>query len=147
MSTKAFSIEDGNLQNKTLISSRTVLYNDIDMTFANKPSGDVYKKSDAAAVKQAIKNLLLTSETEKPFYPSFGGGLNTFLFSLSEDFDEFEIEERIANAIGNYEPRARVKQVFVSYNEDSYNINVTVVFQILSTQETAQVEVALARLR
>ena len=58
---RVLSSEDGDLQKSTLISSRTVDYLDIDLTFNKRPSGDIYKKRDAAAVKQSIKNLLLSN--------------------------------------------------------------------------------------
>ena len=64
---RVFSIEDGNLQSRSLVTSRNKLYSDIDLTFAKRPSGDVYKKTDGAAVKQSIKNLMLTNLGEKPF--------------------------------------------------------------------------------
>ena len=79
---RVLSTEDGNLQKSTLISSRAVDYLDIDLTFSKRPSGDIYKKRDAAAVKQSIKNLLLTDYYEKPFQPFFGGNLRAMLFDL-----------------------------------------------------------------
>ena len=60
MVTRAFAVEDGNLSTRSLITTRNKLFSDIDLTFTNRPSGDLYKKTDAAAVKQAVKNLLLT---------------------------------------------------------------------------------------
>ena len=144
---KAFSIEDGNLSNVPLTSSISKRYRDIDLSFLNRPSGDVYKKTDAAAVKQAIKNLLLTNETEKPFLPNYGGNLNEFLFSLSEEFDELDIKEQVAQTIENYEPRARVKEVAVSLNADANSINVTVIFQMVTTLQVETVQVSLTRLR
>ena len=83
---KVFSIEDGNLTKVPLTSSVTRLYKDIDLTFAKKSSGDIFKKTDAAAVKQSVKNILMTNPTEKPFDPYFGGGLNEFLFTLFNIF-------------------------------------------------------------
>jgi len=77
MPTRAFSIEDGNLGSKTILTSRAKSSKDIDLSFAKKGSGDVFKKEDAAAVKQAVKNLLLTNFSEKPFLPRFGGNLNS----------------------------------------------------------------------
>ena len=71
--TKAFSVEDGNLNSQPIIATRKVAYSDIDLTFTAKPSGDIYKKVDAADVKQSVKNLLLTNYTEKPFNMLFGG--------------------------------------------------------------------------
>lgn len=144
---KAFSIEDGNLGNVPLISSVTKTYKDIDLSFINRPSGDVYKKTDAAAVKQAIKNILLTNKGEKPFQPYYGGNLNDFLFELSTEFDELDIKETVANAITNYEPRALVRQVNVDVSPDFNSVNITVVFQVVSTNEVERVDVTLTRLR
>ena len=64
MPVRSFAIEDGNLNKATLVVSRSRVYKDIDLSFAKRPYGDVYKKTDAAAVKQAVKNLLLTNSTE-----------------------------------------------------------------------------------
>ena len=144
---KVFSIEDGNLSNQPITSSITKTYTDIDLTFAKRPSGDVYKKSDAAAVKQAVKNILLTNYTEKPFLPKFGGNLNAFLFSLSSEFDEFEIQEAVTLAINNYEPRAKVLDVRANLQPDNYSVSVEVTFQVLSTSEVVATTVSLTRLR
>ena len=56
MPTKAYSLEDGNLSNKPIITSQTKTYNDIDLSFKKKTTGDVFKKTDAAAVKQYLRN-------------------------------------------------------------------------------------------
>ena len=144
---KAFSIEDGNLLTTTLKSSREKVYRDIDLSFAKRPSGDIYKKSEAAAVKQAVKNILLTNRLEKPFEPTFGGDLNRFLFSLTEDFDETELKEIIGIAISNYEPRALIKDIYVDLDEDNNQMDVTVQFQISTTLEEVEVQVELTRIR
>ena len=47
---RAFSIEDRTLDT-SIISSRNVAYKDVDLSFTAKPAGDIYKKTDAAAVK------------------------------------------------------------------------------------------------
>lgn len=105
---RVLSTEDGNLQKSTLISSRTVDYVDVDLSFNKKPAGDVYKKKDASSVKQAIKNLLLTNHYEKPFQPFFGANLRGLLFELADDQTESEVSVNIASAIQSYEPRVEV---------------------------------------
>lgn len=147
MPAKAFSIEDGDLQTKSITTARVRQYSDIDLTFTNKTTGDIYKKTSAAAVKQAVKNLLLTNRTERPFQPNFGADLNKFLFSLSTEFDEEDMKEEIAAAIQNYEPRARVKSIDVNVTPDRNDVRVTVVFQVISTSEIVSVDVSIARLR
>lgn len=144
---KAFSIEDGNLAKVPITSPITRQFKDIDLTFANKSSGDIFKKTDAAAVKQSVKNILMTNLTEKPFDPYFGGGLNDFLFELSEDFPDLDIREQAAQAIQNYEPRAVVKDIDVRLRPDFNSITVKVEFSVITTLENVVLEVDLVRLR
>ncbi len=144
---RVLSTEDGNLQKSTLVSSRTVDYLDIDLTFAKKPAGDIYKKRDAAAVKQSIKNLLLTDYFEKPFQPFYGANLRALLFELADDDIEDEVEENIRNAIIKYEPRAEILNISVIALPDQHDISVTVQFKVISTQETVTFTTNLSRLR
>lgn len=143
---RAYAAEDGDL-NTSLVTTRTQNYTDIDLSFSAKPSGDVYKKVDSAAVKQAVKNILLTSQGEKPFQPYFGSNLGNALFELDTDFDPDYIQNLVLDAIQNYEPRARVLSVSVRLQEDMNSIDVTVEFQIVNTREIVSVDVSLARLR
>jgi len=67
---KILSTEDKDLQNSALTTSRSRVYSDIDLSFAvNTSTGDIFKKKDAAAVKQSVKNILQTNRFEKPFKP------------------------------------------------------------------------------
>lgn len=144
---RVFSQEDGNLSVRPIVSSRSRVYSDVDLSFVNKPSGDIYKKTDAAAVKQAVKNLLLTNHGEKPFNNYFGGDLNRFIFSLSEEFDELEIKDRIATAMNNHEPRAIPLGIKVELLPDQNSVRVYVRFQVVNTEEIVELSVSLARLR
>ena len=146
MATK-LSAEDGNLGSSSILGARTKLYKDIDLTFAAKPSGDIFKKTDAAAVKQAIKNLMLTNYFEKPFQPRFGANLRDLLFDLADDDAEEDIEDRIKNAISIFEPRAQALNVTAVATPDRNAIRVTVEFRVINTQETVTVTTVLARLR
>ena len=146
MATK-LSAEDGNLSVSTLIGTRTRLYKDIDLTFANKPSGEIFKKVDAAAVKEAVKNLILTNYFEKPFQPKFGGNLRDMLFDLADDDAEEDIEDRIKAAITIFEPRAQALNVTAIATPDRNSIRVTAEFRVINTQETVTVTTVLARLR
>ena len=147
MPTRVFSNEDGNLNKTSIAVSRTRVDQDIDLSFAKKPSGDVFKKTDAAAVKQAVKNLLLTNFSEKPFLPRFGGNLNSLLFALNTDIDDEDLEEQIINAIEIYEPRARVTNISSNVNDDQHQVKVTVTFRIVNTNETVTTNIDLTRLR
>ena len=88
---RSLSIEDGNTSVSTILSSRTRTYKDIDLTFTNKAdSGEIFKKEESAAVKQAVKNLIMTNFGEKPFLPQFGGDLRSMLFDLADEDAELD---------------------------------------------------------
>ena len=143
---RAFSIEDGSLD-KSIVSSRNVAYKDIDLTFSPKPAGDIFKKIDAAAVKQSVKNLLLTSRGEKPFNNFFGSNLNSALFGLDTEFDPEFVQNLIFDAITNHEPRARVLSVTVLLKPENNTLDTTVEFQVVNTKEIVTLDVSLARVR
>ena len=147
MVTKAFSIEDGNLAVRSIATARDRLYSDIDLTFAAKVTGDVYKKTDAAAVKQAIKNLIQTNHFEKPFLPKFGGNIREFLFELAYDDIKGDIKNNIIRAIQTYEPRAKVLKIGVNTRPDQNSLDVTLEFQVINTKEIVVFTTVISRLR
>ena len=147
MARRVLSAEDGNLGKSSLVAARTVEYLDIDLTFNKRPSGDVYKKRDGAAVKQSVKNLLLTDHYEKPFLPNFGANLRGMLFELADETTEGEVYDRIITSLERYEPRAEITSVDVNVLPDQNDIRVTVVFRIKSTQESVTFTTNLSRLR
>ena len=147
---RVFSQEDGNLSTRSIITSRTKSYADIDLTFTRKPGTvtDIYKKTDAAAVKQSVKNILMTNRVEKPFLPYYGGNLNSFLFELADDeLDTDEIQDVVVESISNFDPRALVRAVDVILRPDNNTINVTVKFQVMNTSELQEIVITLTRLR
>ena len=144
---RVLSSEDGDLQKSTLTAARVVDYLDIDLTFNKRPSGDLYKKRDAAAVKQSIKNLLLTNHYEKPFEPFYGADLTGMLFELADDQTEADVQVKIVSTIEKYEPRVEVQSVDVSVLPDQNDMRVSVVFKIISTDEIVTFTTNLARLR
>jgi len=146
MATK-LAAEDVRLGSSSIISTRNKIYKDIDLTFAVKPSGEIFKKTDAAAVKQAIKNLMLTNYFEKPFQPLFGGNLRAMLFELADDNAEEDIEDRCRNAINVFEPRAEALNITAIAKPDRNSVQVVVEFRIINTEETVKITTVLARLR
>ena len=144
---RAFAVEDKNLNQTSIIVSRSRLYRDIDLSFTVKPSGEIYKKVDASAVKQSIKNLLLTNYFEKPFLPLYGGNLRDLLFELAHSSISEEITSNITRAIESYEPRAKIVDIRVDNRADYNSIGVTVEFRIVNTEETVIFTTTLVRLR
>ena len=157
MPTRVYSNEDGNVNKKSIVVSRTREDKDIDLTFSAKFIGldsdgtnlraDIFKKTNAGAVKHAIRNLLLTNFTERPFMHRFGGNLSDMLFRLSTEVDDANLESDIARAIQTYEPRAQVLGINSVVSPDNHEVRITVRFLVIATLQQDTVELNLTRLR
>ena len=157
MPTRVYSNEDGNVNKKSIVVSRTREDKDIDLTFSAKFIGldddgtnlraDIFKKTNAGAVKQAIRNLLLTNFTERPFMHRLGGNLSDMLFRLSTEVDDANLESDIARAIQTYEPRAQILGINSVVSPDNHEVRITVRFLVIATLQQDTVELNLTRLR
>jgi len=147
---KVFSRDDGNLSQSRRVT-RTRLYSDIDLSLDariaplySEGDGDILRKTDAASVKQAVKNLLLTNRFEKPYDPNFGGDLNDLLFELADPSTGDEIADRVVDAIETYEPRAKILDLKVVATPDYNSVSVVLEFRIVNSQisDTLRVKIA-----
>jgi len=145
--TKAFSVEDKNLQVRSLVVSRVEDYSDIDPSFDLKTNGDVYRKLDAAAVKQSVKNIVLTGLGEKPFQPNFGTNLRELLFENYDFSLSLDAKNRIRDSIQTYEPRASIQKINTKWDEGNHHLLITLIFKIVNTLETVTLNVTLSRVR
>ena len=152
MVTSAVSKEDGN-QSSSIIGSSIKKNSDIDLLFTPKRStvsgetGDIFKKIDAAAVKQSVKNIIMTNHFEKPFNPLFGGNVSAQLFELADNDIREDLKDDIEEALLAYEPRARVQDVVINYQPDVNSISVRIEFQVVNLNQTEVIETTIARLR
>lgn len=150
---KVLSMEDKDLGTIPSVTLRTRSYTDLDLSFTTKPnfgSGlktDVYKKFDADAVKQSVKNLILTNHFEKPFDPYFGGNISRLFFELADDLTESEVEDDIKYAIETFEPRVEILNIFATIDPDTNSCTARVVFKVISTNTVTTLETDIARLR
>lgn len=145
---RAFAQEDTDLQTASITTTRVRQYTDIDLTFKAKPSsGEIFKKTDAAAVKQSVKTLVMTNLLEKPFRPRFGGNVRAQLFELADRGRSSIIRRNIIDNIQVFEPRAQVLDVIVNLQPDSHSLDVTIKFKVVNTEEQVEFTTTLARLR
>lgn len=145
--TKSLSIEDANLAQRSIVSAREQVYSDIDLSFAKKSNGDIFKKTEAAAVKQAVKTLIQTNFGERPFNYYFGANIRALLFEPVTPDTIAEIDINIRLAIQNFEPRAELLDVRVLDEIDKNSVNVSVRFKVISTNEVVEIKTAFSRLR
>jgi phage baseplate assembly protein W len=145
----AYAKEDqGDLNVFNISTSRSSNYKDIDLTFKAKgTSGDIFKKENAAAVKQSIKTLLLTNRLEKPFNTDFGGDIQGRLFGLAIDNTASEIKDQVLYTIEKYEPRAEVLDLIVTLDPDRNSLHVNVEFKVINTGVIVEFSTVIERVR
>jgi phage baseplate assembly protein W len=146
---KIFSSEDGNLSRSNRVV-RERLYSDIDLSLEARieptytdGDGDILVKTDAASVKQSIKNLLLTNRYEKPYRPQFGGDLGGLLFELMDGNTGDIMVSRIKSAIQRYEPRAKILDLKIVATPDYNSVSVVLEFRIVNSQVSDQLRIRL----
>jgi phage baseplate assembly protein W len=125
-------------------TSRT--FSDIDLNFIPHPvTGDIVKKYDESAIKASIRNLVLTSNYERPFHSEIGCQLRNLLFEPMSPITTQLIQNTIAQTIKNFEPRAILLSVVASYSPDNNSVYVTVNFMIVNTTTPQTVNITLER--
>ena len=124
-------------------------YSDIDFSFqANPNTGDVGIMYDTEAVRQSVKNILMTNYGEKLFKPDFGVNLRRFLFEPFDASTYEAIREEVFVAIQNYEPRVRVEQVDITPLPNILELRIKVYFTVLTPEESSSdVTIVVERIR
>lgn len=130
------------------MARNTRTFSDIDLNFiANPNTGDITKKFDENAIKQSVKNLVMTNHYEKPFHPEIGSQINSLLFEPFSPLLQNMLERAIVNTITNFEPRVVLLQVLVNLNPDNHTVFVEIVFRIVNTEKPITIDLILQRTR
>jgi phage baseplate assembly protein W len=108
---------------------------------------DIVKRYDEQAIKAAVRNLILTSNYERPFHPEIGTQINSLLFEPATPMLSAVLERTIRTAINNFEPRVDLNDVQCVVNEDSNSVDVSIIFTILNTQTPQVLNLVLERTR
>ena len=134
----------------TNASSRSVrLYKDLALSFErNDNTKDIIVKKDIEAVKQSVRNLILTNHFERPFHPEIGSGITGLLFEPIDPITANSLSRLIQETIENFEPRARLTAIDVRPNFDTNSYEISIGFRIVNIPgELVELDVMLERSR
>lgn len=130
------------------MARKTRTFTDLDFNFSIHPSnGDVSSKYDEEAIKQSIKNLILTRNFERPFRSYLGSPIYSLLFENVSPLVTTMMEKVISDVIYNHEPRVNLQDVTVVYSPDNTSMFVTIIFRIINTTTPVEVNLILERTR
>jgi len=115
----------------TISRLRLTEFRDLDIKFRENPStGDVIVKTGDIAVKQSIKNLLLTDFYERRMRPGVGSGIKKILFEPADVITEIRLKDMIDEVITNYIKEVDIHQLSVKTTRDGLGYDITLVFTI-----------------
>lgn len=124
------------------------IYADLPIDFKIHPNKlDLMVDINEDAVKESIRNILLTNRGERFFNPTFGSDINALLFENISPQTESSLREYIELAINNFEPRANLIDVIVSVVPDMNAYSATIVFSVINKSEPIVLDILLNRIR
>ena len=133
---------------KASIIARDSNYSDLNLLFTPNPiTGDINAVKDIEAVKKSVINLILTNFYERPFQPEIGWGVRGLLFEPADPITISDLEDAAQQVLDNFEPRVRVISISATDDPDNNSYIMSIYFQILSTEQVAEVTTVLERLR
>jgi phage baseplate assembly protein W len=130
------------------MARNTRIFSDLDFNFTAHPvNGDVSRRYDENAIKQSIKNLLLTRNFERPFHSEIGSPIRSLLFENPGPMFTMMMKKSIIDVINNFEPRAQIVDVIVDDSRDNNLVYVSIEFKIINTERPVTLDFALERTR
>ena len=121
-------------------------FKDFSVNFAKNPfTDDLSVVHNDNSIKQAVKNIILTSPGEKPFQPLVGSSVNRLLFEPLDAFTADTIAEEIRTTINQYEPRVALTRVDVTPIYENNKINVSLEYRIVGLPIVETIEFVLQR--
>lgn len=130
------------------MANTTRIFKDLDLMFTAHPvTGDIARKYDENAIKQAVKNLILTQNYERPFHSEIGSQVRALLFENATPMTKALLKKTITDVINNFEPRVNLLDVGVQFLEDRNAVNIEILFKIKNTFTPLTVNLVLERTR
>lgn len=124
------------------------LYSDLRKDLVISPlSNDITTLKDEDAVKESMRNLVLTDQGERLMQPTLGAGLKQLLFENMTPAVLEMIRERVKSTLELYEPRASIIDLTVSGDLDSNEVYINVVFFISNREQPVTLDLILERTR
>jgi len=140
------TIKGSTVQSKVV--SKKKAWRDLDLNFIPHPiRGDVVPLKDDNAIKQAVRNLLVSNFFDRPFQPELGANLKGLLFEPADYITRIDIKDGIQNVLTQYEPRIQLLNINVEDLSDRNAYRILVVFRIKEYDTEESVEIVLRRLR
>ncbi len=142
-------LTDYRIQNQvSRVVSKRKQYSDLDISLAIHPDfHDIIPLLDVDAVKNSVRNLILTNFGERVFQPRVGSNLRALLFDPADRFTIIAIKDGIRNVLSRYEPRVDQVTIQVTDNSDNNRYDINLGFRVIATSQPVTMSLYLVRVR
>jgi phage baseplate assembly protein W len=121
------------------------VFSDIPMFLTkNSFTGDVNIKKDQSAIKESIKNIILTINHERPLDYEFGTNATVSMFENPDDFS-FYVENNIALAITRYEPRVTLTKMNSTFEGKTVTLDIEYSIKDFDVRDNIRITVERVR--
>jgi len=129
------------------MARNTRTFSDIDLNFTAHPvTKDIVLRYDENSIKTSLKNLILTSNYERPFHSEIGSPIKRLLFEPATPMLAVVIKRAIVDTVNNFEPRVQLLDVNVQVS-DNNSVLVNIEFKIVNTETPLTLDLVLERTR
>ena len=118
------------------------MYTDLNSNL-NTLNKDVYLDSGIQAIKNSIKNIILTQKGQVPGNPNFGTNIDSVLGEIIDDITFDLAEEMIIESIEEFESRVTISDIIFTPYYDENVLSIECYFIVKATNEEANVTVPL----
>lgn len=113
------------LNNDQYLGRTSRSFKDISFNMTRNPiTNDIVTLSNEEAIKQSVKNLVMTRLGERQFNAFLGTNVDAYLFELGSIILANNLIDEIEKTLAQYEPRIRIQKLEVDVAEDSNNMEV-----------------------
>lgn len=99
--------------------------------------GEITTVAYEECVREAILTILQTNPGERMMRPTFGAGLNDFLFEPVDSATMALLQTRVQESLIDWEPRIDVQSVVVTAGSQLNALNVDIAYMVRATNTAA----------
>ena len=114
-------------------------FKDISLSFKRHPvTNDILALTNEDAIKRSVRNLVETVNEERFFNPLIGSHVRESLFNLADNGLKATLKTQIRITIENFEPRVNLTDVIVNHPNDSNDLEITIIYDIIGQESSPQ---------
>lgn len=121
------------------------IYSDIPVFLTQNPfTSDISIKKDQNAIKESLRNIVLTRFGERAFDYKFGTNLYNYLFEHPVII-KFYLDGDIRTSINKYEPRVKIQDIQYEIEDQEVTIALTFTIKEINISQTLIITIERTR--